>query len=171
MSSRDLAASDSCSSIAAAGGGSSCAGRLGAYRNDRQRAEARLRVSLVAEHGAAAVAWRPGFGICRRRFGSNTVWIDPDHDLVVVWRWHDGNGVEFFKRIVDSVKAAGLDTWVGRRVSNGQRQSSSREEHLMFRDQVLWAVGAIGVAAVPVQLPRPCGAVECRARSPRRKLW
>jgi len=37
-------------------------------------------------------------------FGSNTVWIDPDHDLVVVWRWHDGNGAEFFKRIVDSLK-------------------------------------------------------------------
>ena len=37
-------------------------------------------------------------------FGSNTVWIDPDHDLVVVWRWHDGNGAEFFKRLVDSLK-------------------------------------------------------------------
>ena len=37
-------------------------------------------------------------------FGSNTVWIDPDHDLVVVWRWHDGNGAEFFKRIVDSLR-------------------------------------------------------------------
>jgi CubicO group peptidase (beta-lactamase class C family) len=37
-------------------------------------------------------------------FGSNTVRIDPDHDLVVVWRWHDGNGAEFFKRIVDSLR-------------------------------------------------------------------
>jgi CubicO group peptidase (beta-lactamase class C family) len=32
--------------------------------------------------------------------GSNTVWIDPEHDLVVVWRWHDGNGAEFFRRVV-----------------------------------------------------------------------
>lgn len=38
-------------------------------------------------------------------FGSNTIWIDPEHDLVVVWRWHDGNGNEFFKRVVGSVKS------------------------------------------------------------------
>jgi CubicO group peptidase (beta-lactamase class C family) len=37
-------------------------------------------------------------------FGSNTVWIDPEHDLVVVWRWHDGNGAEFFKRVADAVR-------------------------------------------------------------------
>lgn len=24
-------------------------------------------------------------------YGSNAIWIDPEHDLVVVWRWHDGN--------------------------------------------------------------------------------
>ncbi len=38
-------------------------------------------------------------------FGSNTIWIDPEHDLVVVWRWHDGNGNEFFKRVIESVKS------------------------------------------------------------------
>ncbi len=33
--------------------------------------------------------------------GSNTVWIDPEHDLVVVWRWHKGNApAEFYKRIL-----------------------------------------------------------------------
>ncbi len=37
--------------------------------------------------------------------GSNTVWIDPEHDLVVVWRWHRGTGNEFFTRILASVKA------------------------------------------------------------------
>jgi CubicO group peptidase (beta-lactamase class C family) len=36
--------------------------------------------------------------------GGNTVWIDPDHDLVVVWRWHKGNGAEFFRRVVESVE-------------------------------------------------------------------
>jgi CubicO group peptidase (beta-lactamase class C family) len=38
-------------------------------------------------------------------YGSNTIWIDPDHDLVVVWRWHrDRSSNEFFKRIVAAVK-------------------------------------------------------------------
>jgi CubicO group peptidase (beta-lactamase class C family) len=38
--------------------------------------------------------------------GSNTIWIDPEHDLVVVWRWHrDRSSNEFFKRILASVKS------------------------------------------------------------------
>ncbi|AKQ46955.1 beta-lactamase [Rufibacter radiotolerans] len=36
--------------------------------------------------------------------GSNTIWVDPEHDLVVVWRWHQTNGDEFFKRILAAVK-------------------------------------------------------------------
>jgi CubicO group peptidase (beta-lactamase class C family) len=36
--------------------------------------------------------------------GSNTIWIDPEHDLVVVWRWHQANGDEFFKRILAALK-------------------------------------------------------------------
>lgn len=36
--------------------------------------------------------------------GSNTIWIDPEHDLVVVWRWHrDRSADEFFKRILAAV--------------------------------------------------------------------
>jgi CubicO group peptidase (beta-lactamase class C family) len=38
--------------------------------------------------------------------GSNTIWIDPEHDLVVVWRWHRGSGDEFFKRILAAVEPA-----------------------------------------------------------------
>lgn len=38
-------------------------------------------------------------------FGSNTIWVDPEHDLVVVWRWHKGNGSELFRRVVAAVKA------------------------------------------------------------------
>ena len=39
-------------------------------------------------------------------YGSNTIWIDPAHDLVVVWRWHqDKSADEFFKRILAAVKA------------------------------------------------------------------
>ncbi len=38
--------------------------------------------------------------------GSNTIWIDPEHDLVVVWRWYRGNPNEFYKRIIQSIKAS-----------------------------------------------------------------
>ncbi len=38
-------------------------------------------------------------------YGTNTIWIDPEHDLVVVWRWHEGNGDELFKRILASIKS------------------------------------------------------------------
>ena len=38
--------------------------------------------------------------------GSNTIWIDPEHDLVVVWRWHqDRSADELLKRILAAVKA------------------------------------------------------------------
>ena len=36
--------------------------------------------------------------------GNNTIWIDPEHDLVIVWRWHAGNQSEFFKRIIASIR-------------------------------------------------------------------
>jgi CubicO group peptidase (beta-lactamase class C family) len=37
--------------------------------------------------------------------GSNTIWIDPEHDLIVVWRWHrDRSMNELFKRVLASVK-------------------------------------------------------------------
>jgi CubicO group peptidase (beta-lactamase class C family) len=36
--------------------------------------------------------------------GSNTIWVDPEHDLVVVWRWHQGNGDELFKRVIAAIK-------------------------------------------------------------------
>ncbi len=35
----------------------------------------------------------------------NTIWIDPEHDLVVVWRWHqDRSANELFKRILAAVR-------------------------------------------------------------------
>lgn len=39
--------------------------------------------------------------------GSNTIWIDPEHDIVVVWRWHKGGNVlnELFKRVTAAVKS------------------------------------------------------------------
>lgn len=37
--------------------------------------------------------------------GDNTVWIDPEHDLVVVWRWHRGDAqAEFYKQIIQAIR-------------------------------------------------------------------
>lgn len=36
--------------------------------------------------------------------GSNTVWVDPEHDLVIVWRWHNGNPNELIKRVLAAVR-------------------------------------------------------------------
>lgn len=38
--------------------------------------------------------------------GSNTIWVDPEHELVVVWRWHRGTENEFYKRVIASIKPA-----------------------------------------------------------------
>jgi CubicO group peptidase (beta-lactamase class C family) len=37
-------------------------------------------------------------------YGSNTIWVSPEQDIVVVWRWHQGNGDELFKRIIAAIK-------------------------------------------------------------------
>ena len=39
-----------------------------------------------------------------RGAGSNTILISPDHDLVVVWRWHAGNEAEFARRVIAAIK-------------------------------------------------------------------
>ena len=36
--------------------------------------------------------------------GQNTVWIDPEHDIVIVWRWHNSNPNELIKRVLAAVK-------------------------------------------------------------------
>lgn len=36
--------------------------------------------------------------------GSNTVWIDREHDLVIVWRWHKGNPNELIKRVLAAIQ-------------------------------------------------------------------
>ncbi len=35
--------------------------------------------------------------------GSNTILVSPDHDLVIVWRWHAGNAAEFATRVIASL--------------------------------------------------------------------
>ena len=39
-----------------------------------------------------------------RGAGSNTITISPDHDLVVVWRWHAGNEAEFVTRVIAAIR-------------------------------------------------------------------
>ncbi|MBJ6116641.1 serine hydrolase [Pontibacter sp. BT310] len=36
--------------------------------------------------------------------GQNTVWVDPEHNIVIVWRWHNGNPNEMIKRVLAAVK-------------------------------------------------------------------
>ncbi len=39
--------------------------------------------------------------------GGNIIWIDPDHDIVFVWHWHDNKGLDgMIQRIVASVNGA-----------------------------------------------------------------
>jgi CubicO group peptidase (beta-lactamase class C family) len=36
--------------------------------------------------------------------GSNSIVVSPEHDLVIVWRWHAGNPAEFAKRVVGAIR-------------------------------------------------------------------
>ena len=36
--------------------------------------------------------------------GSNTVWVDPEHDLVIVWRWHNGSPDALIQRVLAALK-------------------------------------------------------------------
>jgi CubicO group peptidase (beta-lactamase class C family) len=36
--------------------------------------------------------------------GSNTILVSPEHDLVIVWRWHGGNVAEFGKRVIAAIR-------------------------------------------------------------------
>jgi CubicO group peptidase (beta-lactamase class C family) len=36
--------------------------------------------------------------------GSNTIFVSPDHDLVIVWRWHGGGKEQFFRQVIDSIQ-------------------------------------------------------------------
>lgn len=61
-------------------------------------------------NSATKPAWAaaPATSYSAQGAGSNTIWIDPEHDLVVVWRWHRGGDAqaEFYKRIIEAIKSA-----------------------------------------------------------------
>jgi CubicO group peptidase (beta-lactamase class C family) len=51
-------------------------------------------------------AWpsAPASSFAALGFGSNTIWVDPEHELVVVWRWHRGSAFdEFVKQLLAAV--------------------------------------------------------------------
>jgi len=35
--------------------------------------------------------------------GSNTILVSPDHELVIVWRWHAGNVADFATKVIASL--------------------------------------------------------------------
>jgi CubicO group peptidase (beta-lactamase class C family) len=37
--------------------------------------------------------------------GSNTIFVSPDHDLVIVWRWHGGGKEQFFRQVIDAIQS------------------------------------------------------------------
>src|SRR5262245_43598776 len=56
--------------------------------------------------GRTAMPFASESSYSARGAGSNVIWIDPEHDLVVVARWIDGAHVEpFLRLIVESVRA------------------------------------------------------------------
>jgi CubicO group peptidase (beta-lactamase class C family) len=34
-----------------------------------------------------------------------TIFVSPDHDLVIVWRWHGGGKDQFFRQVIDAINA------------------------------------------------------------------
>ena len=38
--------------------------------------------------------------------GSNTIFVSPDHDLVVVWRWHGQGKEDFFRQVIASIQSS-----------------------------------------------------------------
>jgi len=55
--------------------------------------------------GRSSMPFAPAASYAARGAGSNVIWIDPEHDLVVVARWIDRPHVEpFLRRILESVR-------------------------------------------------------------------
>jgi CubicO group peptidase (beta-lactamase class C family) len=51
-----------------------------------------------------ALAGLPANAYSANGAGSNTITVSPDHDLVVVWRWHQGSSGELARRVIAAIK-------------------------------------------------------------------
>lgn len=52
----------------------------------------------------------PTNAFAARGAGNNTIFVSPDHDLVIVWRWHgaqDRADAEFFGRVIGAIDSGG----------------------------------------------------------------
>ena len=56
-----------------------------------------------------ALAGLPANAYSANGAGSNTITVSPDHDLVIVWRWHQGSAGEFARRVVAAIKPGTMD--------------------------------------------------------------
>ena len=59
-----------------------------------------VMVSVVATPSTTLVTVREE----ERPLEMNTITISPEHDLVVVWRWHRGNEAEFVQRVISAIR-------------------------------------------------------------------
>ena len=61
---------------------------------------------MVAEHRPQAVSLCTGDELFAIGSGTNIIWVDPDHDIVAVVRWIEGQHIDnFMKLVLDSIKA------------------------------------------------------------------
>ncbi|HWI16098.1 MAG TPA: serine hydrolase [Vicinamibacterales bacterium] len=51
-----------------------------------------------------ALAGMPTNAFSANGAGSNTITVSPDHDLVIVWRWHQGSAGELGRRVIAAIK-------------------------------------------------------------------
>jgi CubicO group peptidase (beta-lactamase class C family) len=51
-----------------------------------------------------ALAGMPTNSFSANGAGSNTITVSPDHDLVIVWRWHQGSAGELGRRVIAAIK-------------------------------------------------------------------
>ena len=51
-----------------------------------------------------ALAGMPTTSYSANGAGSNTITIDPEHDLVIVWRWHQGSAGDLGRRVIAAIK-------------------------------------------------------------------
>lgn len=65
-----------------------------------------LRVHVVVEHEPEAFPQRPASNFFALGAGTNMIWVDPEHDLVVVVRWIDRREIDgFIQRLLAAVKS------------------------------------------------------------------
>ncbi len=81
--------------------------QLAQSRRDPQRARSRLRLSLVAQHasGQGMAQWTAHRALPRSATAAISLWIDPEHDIVLAWH-HGFTMDQMVQRIIAAVTGA-----------------------------------------------------------------